>query len=38
MKKLFQEPEMNVETFTVEDVITTSVDLGGNETPPGGGL
>lgn len=43
MKKLFQEPEVNVEKFAVEDVITTSGDdtvitPGGNETPGGGGL
>lgn len=32
MKKLFQEPEMNVQTFAVEDVITTSWTPGENES------
>lgn len=40
MKKCFQEAEMNVSTFAVEDIITTSTVVvpGENETPPGGGL
>lgn len=40
MKKLFQEPEVTVEIFSVEDVITTSTEItpGENELPGGGGL
>lgn len=33
MKKLFQEPEMNLQAMEVEDVITTSFTYGDNETP-----
>lgn len=33
--KTFMEPEMEVQKFSVEDVITTSVsDLGPEELPP----
>ena len=37
--KLFQEPELTVSVFAVEDVITDSVPQPGeNELPAGGGL
>lgn len=36
MKKIFDEPEINVQAFTVEDIITTS--LGGDDDLGEGGL
>lgn len=32
--KFFEEPIVEIQKFAVEDVITTSGNLGNNETPP----